>query len=88
MKLRKPVLIIGLLTATIGAEAKENKVKNYKKPPMEELKKKLTPEQMKVTQHEATEAPFKNAYWDNHEDGIYVDMVTGEPRLSWLYRFV
>ncbi len=54
----------------------------YKKPSQEELKKKLSPEQYKVTQEEGTEAPFKNKYWDNHEDGIYVDIVTGEPLFS------
>jgi methionine-R-sulfoxide reductase len=35
-----------------------------------------------VTQNEGTEPPFQNAYWDNHEQGIYVDVVTGEPLFS------
>jgi len=48
----------------------------------EELRKKLTPIQYKVTQHEGTEAPFRNDYWDNHEPGIYVDVVSGEPLFS------
>lgn len=51
----------------------------YVKPSAEELKKKLTPEQYICTQQEGTERPFKNAYWDNKEDGIYVDVVSGEP---------
>ena len=55
---------------------------DFKKPADAELKQKLTPEQYKVTQHEGTEAPFHNAYWDNHEDGIYVDVVSGEPLFS------
>jgi methionine-R-sulfoxide reductase len=59
----------------------------YKKPSDEELRKKLTQEQYDVTQHEATEAPFHNAYWDNHKDGIYVDVVTGEPLFSSLDKF-
>lgn len=42
----------------------------------------LTPEQIRVTQHKGTEAPFQNAYWDNHEDGIYVDVVSGEALFS------
>lgn len=42
----------------------------------------LTDEQKYVTQHEGTERPFHNAYWDNHEEGIYVDVVTGEPLFS------
>ncbi len=43
------------------------------------LKERLTPMQYHVTQEEGTEPPFENAYWDNHERGIYVDIVTGEP---------
>lgn len=51
-------------------------------PGKEELKKKLTPIQYKVTQEDGTEPPFKNQYWDNKEDGIYVDIVSGEPLFS------
>lgn len=47
-----------------------------------ELKKKLTPIQYEVTQKEGTERPFKNEYNDNHRDGIYVDIVSGEPLFS------
>jgi methionine-R-sulfoxide reductase len=42
----------------------------------------LTPLQYEVTQHEATERPFQNEFWDNHKDGIYVDVVSGEPLFS------
>ena len=56
--------------------------KTYTKPSDEELRRKLTPEQYKVTQHEATERAFSNEYWDNHADGIYVDIVSGEPLFS------
>ena len=59
----------------------------YKKPPLEELKKKLTAEQLEVTQSCGTEPPFKNKYWDNHEAGIYVDIVTGEPLFSSTDKF-
>ena len=52
------------------------------KPPTDELKKKLSAEQFHVTQECGTEPPFKNAYWNNHEDGIYVDVVSGEPLFS------
>src|SRR5690606_24339463 len=45
----------------------------------EDLRKKLTPLQYKVTQEDATEAPFKNEYWNHKEEGSYVDMVSGEP---------
>jgi peptide methionine sulfoxide reductase msrA/msrB len=54
----------------------------WAKPPLAELEKRLTPLQFEVTQHEATEPPFRNAYWDNHEEGIYVDVVSGEPLFS------
>ncbi len=45
----------------------------------ETLKKKLTPLQYEVTQHAATEPPFRNEYWDNDRPGLYVDITTGEP---------
>jgi methionine-R-sulfoxide reductase len=56
--------------------------KTYTKPSDEELKRRLTPEQYKVTQAEGTEAPFRNEYWDNKADGLYVDVVSGEPLFS------
>ena len=59
----------------------------FRKPSDAELKKQLTPEQYQVTQHEGTEAPFRNAYWNNHEQGIYVDVVSGEPLFSSLDKF-
>lgn len=57
------------------------------KPTDAELRARLTPEQYKVTQHEGTEAPFNNAYWDHHEPGIYVDVVSGEPLFSSLDKY-
>ncbi len=59
----------------------------FEKPSESELKQKLSPEQYQVTQHEGTERPFSNAYWDNHEPGIYVDVVSGEPLFSSLDKF-
>jgi methionine-R-sulfoxide reductase len=53
--------------------------RKYVKPSHEELKKRLTPMQYKVTQENGTEPAFKNEYWDNHREGIYVDIVSGEP---------
>ncbi len=52
-----------------------------------DLKKELTPLQYEVTQKEGTEAPFKNEFWNNHRDGIYVDVVSGEPLFSSLDKF-
>ncbi len=54
----------------------------YTKPSDEELRKKLTPLQYKVTQKEGTEPAFENKYWDNKKAGIYVDIVSGEPLFS------
>lgn len=54
----------------------------YSKPPEELLKKKLSPLQYKVTQEEGTERPFENEYYNNKREGIYVDVVTGEPLFS------
>jgi methionine-R-sulfoxide reductase len=60
---------------------------NFKKPDAAELKKTLTPEQFAVTQHSATEPPFNNKYWDSHDVGIYVDVVSGKPLFSSLDKF-
>lgn len=62
-------------------------MKQYSKPSDEELRRKLTPEQYNVTQREATEPPFRNAYHDNKRAGIYVDIVSGEPLFSSLDKF-
>ena len=51
------------------------------------LKRLLTPLQYNVTQRDATETPFRNEYWDNHEPGIYVDVVSGEPLFSSLDKY-
>ncbi len=52
---------------------------NFIKPSKSDLRQKLTKLQFKVTQNDATERPFKNEYWDNKKEGIYVDIVSGEP---------
>ncbi|MBI5487202.1 MAG: bifunctional methionine sulfoxide reductase B/A protein [Deltaproteobacteria bacterium] len=56
-------------------------------PTDEELRARLTPEQYTVTQQCGTEPAFRNAYWDNHEPGIYVDVVSGDPLFSSLDKF-
>ena len=57
------------------------------KPSKEALRKKLTPMQYKVTQENATERPFENEFWNNHAEGIYVDIVSGEVLFSSLDKF-
>src|SRR5262249_16780329 len=60
---------------------------DFKKPSDDELKRTLTSTQYQVTQHEATEPPFRNEFWDNKQAGIYVDVVSGEPLFSSLDKF-
>lgn len=72
---------------TSATPAPDLPVKNYLKPSKDELKKTLTAEQFKVTCESGTEPPFRNAYWDNHEPGIYVDITTGEPLFSSTDKF-
>ncbi len=67
------------LHSTVGQEKTGTQ---YSKPADDVLRKTLTPLQYKVTQEEATEPPFKNTYWDEKREGIYVDVVTGEPLFS------
>jgi methionine-R-sulfoxide reductase len=58
-----------------------------KRPTDAELQNRLTAEQYNVTQCSATEPPFRNAFWDHHEPGIYVDVVSGEPLFSSTDKF-
>jgi len=52
-----------------------------------ELRRRLTPMQYKVTREDGTEPPFRNAYWDNHQPGIYVDIISGVPLFSWTDKY-
>jgi methionine-R-sulfoxide reductase len=65
----------------------ENNMMKFKKPSKDELKKKLTGSQYQVTQENSTERPFANEYWDNKKEGLYVDIVSGEPLFSSLDKF-
>ncbi len=74
-------LFMGLYSCSSGKGALAmEKTKNAKA--TAELRSRLTPEQFRVTQECGTEPPFNNAYWDNHDPGIYVDIVSGEPLFS------
>jgi len=64
-----------------------NAMNNFQKPSDTELKQKLTSAQYDVTQHAATEPPFRNEFWNNHKPGIYVDIVSGQPLFSSLDKF-
>ncbi len=59
----------------------------YFKPDNKTLKEKLTPIQYEVTQNDATERPFSSEYNDNNEEGLYVDIVSGEPLFSSKHKF-
>jgi peptide methionine sulfoxide reductase msrA/msrB len=59
---------------TITPLPKELAMKHYQKPSDEDLRKQLTPLQYQVTQKDATEPPFRNEFWDNHQEGLYVDV--------------
>ena len=62
-------------------------MKSFTKPSENELRMRLSPLQYEVTQHEGTERPFSNEYWNNKQAGIYVDVVSGEPLFSSLDKY-
>lgn len=72
---------------TISQSSTNPVMEKFQKPPAEELKKKLTPMQLEVTQSCGTEPPFHNEYWDNHKPGIYVDIVSGKPLFSSIDKY-
>ncbi len=72
-------MCLGTASAYAGNLAKEA---NWQRPSDSELQKTLTPLQYNVVREEGTERPFRNAYWDNKQAGIYVDIVSGEPLFS------
>lgn len=70
-----------------STDSMESDGEKFSKPSPAELKKRLTSLQYDVTQKEGTERPFENEYWDNKKQGIYVDIVSGEPLFSSLDKF-
>ncbi len=69
-------------SAAVPADKAAEARRTYAKPSQKEISEKLTSTQYRVTQSCGTEPPFANEYWNNHEKGIYVDVVTGEPLFS------
>lgn len=74
--------ILVLLLLSYGGHAMSWDASHFKKPSANELKNSFTKEQFYVTQENGTETPFSNAYWENKKEGIYVDIVSGEPLFS------
>ena len=96
----KPILSPVLLAVTVtlsvftqslpvhaGPPPDKPETRDFVKPTDEQLRSQLTPLQYDVTQHEGTERAFHNEYWDNEEEGIYVDIVSGEPLFSSTDKF-
>ncbi|RYG61440.1 MAG: peptide-methionine (R)-S-oxide reductase [Alphaproteobacteria bacterium] len=81
--MKKLMFAVPVLLAAVAAPAYAEAVKS--KSGMDASH--LTPEQKYVTLHDGTEPPFKNAYWDNHEAGIYVDAISGVPLFSSTDKF-
>jgi len=73
--------------AAISLPLTNSAMEKLEKPSAAELKQKLTPMQFEVTQHAATEPPFRNEFWNDHRAGIYVDIVSGRPLFSSLDKF-
>ena len=72
---------------TIATTSTTSKPTENKKMTDAELRNKLTPEQYRVTRENGTEPPFHNAYWNNHQQGIYVDVISGEPLFASTDKF-
>jgi peptide methionine sulfoxide reductase msrA/msrB len=73
--------------SSVAIKDKMGDERTYTRPNDNELRQRLTPMQYKVTRQNGTEPPFKNEYWDNHNAGIYTDIVSGEPLFSSTDKF-
>ncbi len=87
------LMILTMVCATVpviaGAQAGRSgqSAAVYKRPSDAELKRTLTPLQFAVTRRDFTETPYRNQYWNNHEAGIYVDVISGKPLFSSLDKY-
>ena len=87
-----PLLLVPFLALAMHSHAAEpapaaEKQKEPVKMSKEELRNKLSPMQYKVACEGGTEPPFRNAYWDNKEPGLYVDVISGEPLFASVHKF-
>ena len=82
-----PTLKLTPAAAAAAAMAPGKDWSGYQRPPDPELRARLTPMQFEVVRRDGTEPPFDNEFWDHHEDGIYVDVVSGEPLFSSTDKF-
>ncbi len=80
-------LAVAMTAADPAPATDKNKTKETAKMNLEELRNKLTPMQYKVACEGGTEPPFRNAYWDNKEPGLYVDVISGEPLFASVHKF-
>jgi methionine-R-sulfoxide reductase len=80
-------IVIGITTVLIILKGGIGMANDSNTDKQEQLKAKLTPIQYEVTQEDGTEPPFQNEYWNNHAEGIYVDIVSGEPLFSSTDKF-
>jgi methionine-R-sulfoxide reductase len=89
MKLTSIILLLLIFNVSncLAQKKKPMNSKKYTRPSDEEIKKNLTELQWKVTQKDGTERPFSNEYWDNKSEGIYVDVVSGEPLFSSTHKY-
>ena len=89
----RPVALLAILALAFASCHAGDAPKLIEKPAdlskmnKEELRKKLTSEQYHVACESGTEPPFRNAYWNNHEAGIYVDVISGEPLFASVNKF-
>ncbi len=85
--MRHSRLVTFSATVLLAASAVAWNAKDFKKPSDGELKKKLSSMQYNVTQHEGTEPPYRNEFWNQHDQGLYVDIISGEPLFSSVEKF-
>lgn len=88
MRISSPIKLILLAAFGLSVTACGEKKTEAEKVADADLKGRLTALQYKVTQKDGTEPPFKNKYWDNKKEGIYVSIVSGEPLFSSTDKFV